>query len=235
MKQANDQSGTAESARRPADRPVETGPQAAGVNGSPSTVRSPRFRRREILMQVAGELLNQKPFEAVTVEEICAEAGISGPALYRHFPNKQALLSAILEEPLEELLAFARTTSTETEDPDQAIKKMIDIHLQSVMRSGGGTIAFTRNEYSLPDDQRRRLRKLMRLYVEEWVDVLTALRPDLSDGQLRVVAHGLFGMMNSSKQFHSGLDAETIVQTIAPMVYQAAIASPGVLAETSPQ
>lgn len=199
-----------------------------GDGSSSEKQLSPRFRRRQILMTVAGELLNQKAFEAVTVEEICAEAGISGPALYRHFPNKQALLVAILEEPLEELLGFARATAAETEDPGEAIKKMIEFHLQNMLRSGGGTIAFTRNEYSLPEDQRRRLRKLMRLYVEEWVDVLAALRSDLSDGQLRVVAHGLFGMMNSTKQFHSGLDTETIMRTIGPMVYQAAVVDPGV-------
>jgi hypothetical protein len=34
--------------------------------------------------------------------------------------------------------------------------------------------------------------------VEEWVAVLTALRPELPAGEARVLAHSAFGLMNST-------------------------------------
>jgi len=45
----------------------------------------------------------------------------------------------------------------------------------------------------LPEEPRREIRRLQRLYVEEWVRVLTALRPELTAGEARVLAHAAFG------------------------------------------
>ena len=56
-------------------------------------------QRREQLIAVAAELFLQHSYDAVTVEMIAARTGITGPGLYRHFQNKQALLIAVLEEP----------------------------------------------------------------------------------------------------------------------------------------
>jgi hypothetical protein len=50
----------------------------------------------------------------------------------------------------------------------------------------------------LPDEPRHQIRKLQRLYVEEWVFVLTALRPELDAAEARVLAHAAFGLMNST-------------------------------------
>jgi len=50
----------------------------------------------------------------------------------------------------------------------------------------------------LPEEPRREIRRLQRLYVEEWVRTLTASRPDLPAADARVLAHGAFGLMNST-------------------------------------
>ena len=50
----------------------------------------------------------------------------------------------------------------------------------------------------LPEEPRRQIRRLQRLYVEEWVTVLTALHPELPAGEARVLAHAAFGLMNST-------------------------------------
>jgi hypothetical protein len=50
----------------------------------------------------------------------------------------------------------------------------------------------------LPDQPRRQIRRLQRTYVEEWVRTLIALRPELSAGEARVLAHATFGLMNST-------------------------------------
>ena len=50
----------------------------------------------------------------------------------------------------------------------------------------------------LPEEPRRQIRRLQRLYVEEWVGVLATLRPELNAGEARVLAHAAFGLMNST-------------------------------------
>ena len=61
--------------------------------------------RRELLEAAAAELFAQRGYEATTVEQICASAGVSKPMLYRHFESKQELARRLLERRRDELAA----------------------------------------------------------------------------------------------------------------------------------
>ncbi|MEV6980315.1 TetR/AcrR family transcriptional regulator [Sphaerisporangium sp. NPDC051017] len=180
---------------------------------SPRTA-SPRTSRRQVLIKVAGELFHERAFDAVTNEMIGARAGVTGPALYRHFPSKQALLIAVLEDPLNELLAHARKTAAEVTDPRKALEAMIDHHVTRSLQNVPSTLVYLKNEHNIPEDERHRMRRMMRLYAEEWSVLVTRLRPDLSDAQTRILTHAVFSMINSIPQFNSGLDPESVGMTI---------------------
>ena len=45
--------------------------------------------RRLQLLSAAERLFAERGFLAVRLEDIGAAAGVSGPAIYRHFPNKE--------------------------------------------------------------------------------------------------------------------------------------------------
>ncbi len=50
---------------------------------------------RELLVQVAGALLEEEGLEAVTLREVGRRAGLSRSAPYRHFASKEGLLAAV--------------------------------------------------------------------------------------------------------------------------------------------
>jgi AcrR family transcriptional regulator len=50
--------------------------------------------RREQIVRAATELFCRDGFDAVSMKRIGEAVGISGPAIYRHFPDKDALLDA---------------------------------------------------------------------------------------------------------------------------------------------
>lgn len=52
---------------------------------------------RARIMQAAIELFSERGFDAASVDEICAEAGVSKGAFYHHFESKQALFLALLD------------------------------------------------------------------------------------------------------------------------------------------
>ena len=56
-------------------------------------------RRRE-LVDAARGMFNHRGYRAVSMDEIAAVVGISGPALYRHFRGKQDLLVAVIDDAL---------------------------------------------------------------------------------------------------------------------------------------
>ncbi len=63
--------------------------------------------RRSQLIAAAERLVAERGFLAVRLEDIGAAVGVSGPAIYRHFPNKEALLVELLVGISTRLLAGA--------------------------------------------------------------------------------------------------------------------------------
>ena len=64
--------------------------------------------RRSQLLDLAAPLMATRGFHGMSVGDLGAAAGITAPALYRHFPSKQALLGALLTDISERLLAGRR-------------------------------------------------------------------------------------------------------------------------------
>ncbi|MEV5707184.1 TetR/AcrR family transcriptional regulator [Actinoallomurus sp. NPDC052274] len=59
--------------------------------------RRPKDRKAAIAL-IAAERFCARGYHNVALEDIAKEAGITGPAIYRHFPTKQTLLAAAVEE-----------------------------------------------------------------------------------------------------------------------------------------
>src|SRR5512143_3765904 len=57
--------------------------------------RSEETRGR--IMQAAIQLFSSRGFNSASVDDICAEAGVSKGAFYHHFESKQALFLALLD------------------------------------------------------------------------------------------------------------------------------------------
>ena len=79
------------------------------VGVAPATTRRSRAKsdRRSQLIAAAERLVAERGFLAVRLEDIGAAVGVSGPAIYRHFPNKEALLVELLVGISTRLLAGA--------------------------------------------------------------------------------------------------------------------------------
>jgi TetR/AcrR family transcriptional regulator len=62
--------------------------------------RMPAVDRRHQLLETALDVFSRKGFEGATTKEIAAAAGITEAVIFRHFPTKQALYSAVLDDKL---------------------------------------------------------------------------------------------------------------------------------------
>ena len=57
--------------------------------------------RRRQLLDAALELFSRKGFGGTTTKEIAAAAGVTEAIIFRHFPSKQALYTAVLDSKAE--------------------------------------------------------------------------------------------------------------------------------------
>ena len=144
-------------------------------------------------------LFASRGYHGVSMDDIGAAAGVTGPALYHHFAGKEAMLAAALNPVSEQLLDGGRArVADHGSDPAAALAALVDFHVDFALNNPA-VIALHLHELDrLPEDPRREIRRLQRLYVEEWVGVLTTLRAELPAGEARVLAHAAFGLMNST-------------------------------------
>lgn len=69
--------------------------------------------RREQLLQVGRTLFAERGYEATSVEEIAAKAGVSKPVVYEHFGGKEGLYAVIVDREMQKLLGMVEGALTE--------------------------------------------------------------------------------------------------------------------------
>lgn len=154
--------------------------------------------RRAQLLAAAERLFAERGFLAVRLEDIGAAAGVSGPAIYRHFPNKESLLVELLVGISTRLLAGAREVKSRSADADEALDGLIDFHLEFALDEPDLIRIQDRDLAHLPAAAQRQVRRAQRQYVEVWVGVLRELEPGLAEADARLMAHAVFGLLNST-------------------------------------
>jgi AcrR family transcriptional regulator len=75
------------------------------------TEKTPRLwapERRQQLVQVTAEIIAREGVDRVRIPEVAAAAGVTRPVVYKFFPNRQALVVAVLEDFTDALRAGLR-------------------------------------------------------------------------------------------------------------------------------
>lgn len=160
--------------------------------------------RREQILAVAAQLFARHGFHGVSIADLGAAVGVSGPALYRHFPGKEALLAEMLVGISEHLLAGGQDIATAVPDPHEALAALVAFQVDFALREPELIVVQDRDLANLPAAARDRVRRLQRTYVEIWVEVLRRVNPGLAPGSARVAAHGAFGLLNSTPHSSAG-------------------------------
>uniref|UniRef100_UPI00066BAE57 SACE_7040 family transcriptional regulator n=1 Tax=Streptomyces sp. SBT349 TaxID=1580539 RepID=UPI00066BAE57 len=158
--------------------------------------------RRDQILREASRLFAERGFHGVGVDEIGAAVGISGPALYRHFAGKDAMLTELLVGISSRLRDGGRRRVTEARaaglPPAEALDALIAGHIDFALDDRALITLHDRELDRLPDADRKRVRQLQRQYVELWVEVAREAFPHLPEDQARVTVHAVFGLLNST-------------------------------------
>lgn len=170
-----------------------------GLAGTNLEIVTPR---RQQILDIAAELFAARGFHGVSVAELGSACGISGPALYKHFESKDAMLAEMLVAISETLLAEGRSRAASAAGPREALEALVEWHIQFAIDHRSLIVVQDRDWSSLPDEARERVRALQRAYVDVWATQIRLHDPSLSPEASRTRAHVLFGLLNSTP--HSG-------------------------------
>ncbi|WP_309491653.1 helix-turn-helix domain-containing protein [Microbacterium sp. Se5.02b] len=85
---------------------------------SPVTARDrAKAERSDAILHAAARLFAARGYSGVSLEDIGTAVGVSGPAVYRHFAGKQALLGAVLIKVSEDLVSGGRRVAAAADAP----------------------------------------------------------------------------------------------------------------------
>lgn len=173
--------------------------------------------RREQLLEVAAGLMAERGFHGVSINDLGAAAGVSGPAVYRHFSSKQAVLGEMLVGISQRLLDTAQRRVTSAASPAEALTALIAGHVEFALGEPDLIRVQDRDLASTASEDRRRVRQLQRAYTEIWVQQLIRVLPELDETICRARVHAVFGLLNSTPYSGRGLGDDQLAGVLRGM------------------
>ena len=175
-------------------------------------------RTREAIMAAATDLFRERGFRETSLGDIGAAAGVSGPAIYRYFKSKGELLSVLIEEAAITWRGTVDEVLNEDTPPMVTLERLIDAAIVLQLRNGNLRDVFVKEYRSLDDDARRRVARIERVRMAEWVHLLCEVRPGLSDEEARAAVTMVDGMLRSITAL-GGIDQEQLARVMKDMVF----------------
>jgi AcrR family transcriptional regulator len=88
---------------------------------------------RERLIAAARRQFGERGYEATSIEAVLDAAGVARGALYHHFPTKEALFEAVLDQVVEEIAVRAAVAARAAGDPLASLHAGCNVWLETVL------------------------------------------------------------------------------------------------------
>ena len=85
-----------------------------------------RQERERLILQATSEVLIEKSYDAMSMEEIASRIGISRAAIYLHFPSKEDLVLALLQRGIETSVERLDALIAEKGSPREKVRAIIE-------------------------------------------------------------------------------------------------------------
>ncbi len=169
--------------------------------------------RREAIFEAALRLFRERGYHGTAINDIGAAAGVSGPALYRHFSGKGEVLAEAIREGSRRI---AKATRGALSDPDSsphaALEALVGAYVQVALENADIYAAYVLESRHLADEYRKPLRRSDLRHREEWKRLLIEVRPDLDQEQARTMVNMAIFSVTSLCIVPSKLDRPALVR-----------------------
>jgi AcrR family transcriptional regulator len=142
-------------------------------------------------------LFAARGYSGVSLEDIGAAVGVSGPAVYRHFSGKQALLGAVLVKVSEDLVSGGSRVAAASQTADERMRALVGFHVGFALGNADVIRVQDRDLAHLAEEDRAEVRRLQREYIDLWISALSPIHGAPAD-ELRLRVQACFGLINST-------------------------------------
>lgn len=139
--------------------------------------------RREQIVEAALQVMSESSIRRLTLKDIAQRMGMAPSALYRHFRNRDAMMSAVLEHIRTKLY---RNIEAVRQDSDHAVERLYRLlhrHLRLVREEHGIPRVFFSDElWGQRPERRRKMFRIVTGYLAEVEDIV---REGQTRGEIR--------------------------------------------------
>lgn len=167
--------------------------------------------RRSAIVSEAAELFSRNGYAAVGMDDIGSAVGVTGPAIYRHFESKAAVLAAVFDRIIDTVVS---TPTIPGPEPAGRLRAAVARYASGVVAARRAMAVFVREVHQLPDEVSGRLRARQRTLVHHWRQLVADVHPDWSAEQARTAVHAAFGLLNSVGTFTSPLPDDELADQL---------------------
>ncbi|APE17168.1 TetR family transcriptional regulator [Mycobacterium sp. WY10] len=162
----------------------------------PAVRRRPKDRKRQILDQ-AARLFIDRGFHSVKLEEIAEAAGVTARALYRHYDNKQALLTAVILNAQDEYQSVRNPEGRTPTSTARPLHDELPDLIAAAVETRALTVLWQREARYLTDHDRTEVRGRINAIVASMQSGVRLEMPELSPPHVELRAWAVSSTLTS--------------------------------------
>lgn len=143
-------------------------------------------RSKTMVEDAAIRLFYRHGYTAVTVDDIGAAAGITGPSVYHYVSSKSELLVDVMARAVGLVAGGARTALSQGGTTDDRLRALVRSYCRVAASNRELFGVYVTEANNVPTGDARRLRETMARDVDRWVEAVVRSRADLGVDEVRV-------------------------------------------------
>jgi AcrR family transcriptional regulator len=150
------------------------------------------------IMNAATHLFSVHGYQSVTMQDIGDAVGATSASLYKHYPTKGDLLTAIMTRATEALHVGLNRALASAGNAQEALHATVGAYVEFAIHHVDLLGVLVTELPNIPEPARHGLRRDQAAYVGEWVALLGAARPDLDRTEVRFRVQAALTVVNDS-------------------------------------
>jgi AcrR family transcriptional regulator len=194
--------------------------------------------RKAAITRASAKLFAEKGFAAVGMDDIGAAVGITGPAIYRHFPGKDAVLEEVILTLLEEFVAGAHAVDahvTEGAPHGDLLAQLVAASVTVALDHPDEVATYVRERRRLQRETARRAVVPERQLRTVWEKILRVEAPTLPGELVAMRQEAVLGVMGTMTLQRGGVTRPRLDQLLIDASLRMLRAAPATPTTGTPQ
>jgi AcrR family transcriptional regulator len=178
-----------------------------------------RPSRREPIFESALRLFRERGFHATAINDIGADANVTGPAIYSHFTSKGDLLAEAIREGCFRIgNALNEALASEDISADEALENLVRAYVRVALDNADMNACYVLELRNVDPEKRGPLKRAERRLCDLWRERLIAVRPELGREQADTMVQMAIFSIVSLCMMPSRIDRESLVELASQQV-----------------